>query len=123
MEGLCSVEAKKQYIDLVQTLAPSWRDTPTLAAEGGGDKGKGKGGGGGPVVSTLMNDAEEAVPDDSKNAFDWCKEGHMSNLKSVVTDNNINSLDDQVCHWPCPTGRAGVIVWYTLSTGEQKILQ
>lgn len=57
----------------------------------------GGGGSGGPVVSTLANqDEEEAIPDENKTVFDWCKEGNVSKLTATVTESNINGKDSQV---------------------------
>ena len=64
--------------------------------ESGG--GSGGGGGTGHSVSTLAKgDAEDSeVPDDEKTVFDWCKEGRVSKLESLVTDECVNSKDNQV---------------------------
>lgn len=67
--------------------------------DGASNKGSGGGGGkggGGPIVSTLMSNAEEVIPDENKSAFDWCKEGHVTKLASVVVETNVNMLDEQV---------------------------
>lgn len=85
-----SVQAKREYVGLVRSIAPHWRDTPP-SEEGRAGKGKG---GGGPVISTLMSDPDE-VSDENKTAFDWCKEGHVTKLASTMTESNVNSLDEQ----------------------------
>ena len=91
------VEAMTQYVDLVKTLNPEWRSNEKPKAIGvvTGERKGGGGGGGGPVVSTLMNN-DEVIPDESKNIFDWCKEGQMSRLTPLLSETNINSTDDQV---------------------------
>lgn len=53
------------------------------------------------MVSTLANLGEkEVIPDDKKTVFDWCKEGNVSKLAELVTENNINDKDSQVCYIP-----------------------
>ena len=63
-------------------------------------KEKSRGGGGGPAVSTLAggDSGDSDVPDDEKTVFDWCKEGHVTKLESLLTDDSINSKDSQVYH-------------------------
>ena len=61
------------------------------------------GGMGGPSVSRYAEETEEVIPDDQKNVFDWCKEGHVTKLAAMVTEENINEKDEQVseslsCH-------------------------
>ena len=51
---------------------------------------------GGPSVSRYAEEKEEVVPDDQKTAFDWCKEGHVTRLAAMVTEDNINEKDEQV---------------------------
>ena len=65
------------------------------------ESGRGSGGGGGGTghsVSTLAGgDSEDTdVPDDEKTVFDWCKEGRVSKLESLVTDSDVNLKDNQV---------------------------
>ena len=52
-------------------------------------------------MSTLAGgDSEDKdIPDEEKTAFDWCKEGHVTKLESLVTDECINSKDGQVCSY------------------------
>ena len=51
---------------------------------------------GGPVVSRIIAEEEESVPDDQKTVFDWCKEGNVDRLSAMVTNQNVNSKDEQV---------------------------
>ena len=90
----------RQYVTLVTSLSPRWRgsDLPPeedVGREGGSDEEGGGGGGSGRSVSTLMNSAE-AIPDEKKTIFDWCKEGHIAKLSSMLTKTNVNSPDEQV---------------------------
>lgn len=64
---------------------------------------KGGGGGvGGPKVSVYAVDEEEVkIPDDQKSVFDWCKEGQVARLAEMVTEQNVNQKDDQVCQNWC----------------------
>ena len=50
-------------------------------------------------MSTLAggDSGDSDIPDDEKTAFDWCKEGHVTKLESMVTNDSINSKDSQVC--------------------------
>ena len=56
------------------------------------------GGGDGPPVSTLAggDTKEKDAPDNEKTVFDWCKEGHVKKLESLVTEDCINTKDNQV---------------------------
>ena len=36
------------------------------------------------------------IPDELKTVFDWCKEGHVTNLAAMVTEENINKTCDNV---------------------------
>ena len=49
-------------------------------------------------MSTLAGGEEEEkdTPDNEKTVFDWCKEGSVSKLNELVTDDCINSKDNQV---------------------------
>lgn len=92
-------EAMKQYVTVVSNLSPQWKGNPPCdgaGEEGVADRGgRGSGGTGGPVVSTLMNNME-VIPDEKKTVFDWCKEGDVTRLSGMLTESNINSLDEQV---------------------------
>lgn len=107
--AMTTIEAMNQYVTQVTNLAPQWKDTSRGGQEGGKgtgggggqEGGKGAGGGGGvvgPVVSTLMNNDAEVIPDESKTVFDWCKEGHTTKLSSgvMLSADNVNTLDEQV---------------------------
>ena len=49
-------------------------------------------------MSTLAggDSGDSDIPDEEKTAFDWCKEGHVTKLESLVADDSINSKDSQV---------------------------
>ena len=49
-------------------------------------------------MSTLAggDSGDSDIPDEEKTVFDWCKEGHVTKLESLVTDDSINSKDSQV---------------------------
>ena len=67
--------------------------------EGGGGGGGGEGGGGGgvgPVVSR-MADREQELSDEEKTLFDWCKEGREDRLQALLSPDDINAKDSQVC--------------------------
>ncbi len=47
--------------------------------------------------STLAGwDTEEALTDDKKTMFDWCKEGNEKKLRSLLSDTNVNQTDQEV---------------------------
>lgn len=51
------------------------------------------------MVSTLAGGNtkdEDDVPDSEKTVFDWCKEGRVKKLESLVTEDCINTKDSQV---------------------------
>lgn len=107
--AMSSLEAMGQYVKLVTNLSPDWgvggMKSPVLDG-GGGRGGAGGGGGGRPVVSTLMGKVE-AISDEDKTIFDWCSEGCVDRLSALLTEDNINSLDDQgmsLLHWACDRG-------------------
>lgn len=53
-------------------------------------------------MSTLAGrDTEETIADDKKTLFDWCKEGDIKKLRSLVTGANVNLTDDQVMYFLC----------------------
>ena len=79
----------KEYTNLVRNIAPHWKDTPQ-----DGDTPPSSKGTGGPAVSTL--NSAEVIPDANKNIFDWCKEGNVTRLSSMVTEANVNTMDEQV---------------------------
>lgn len=83
-------EAMKEYTNLVKNIAPQWKDMP----QAGDTPPSSSKGTGGPTVSTL--NSAEVIPDANKNIFDWCKEGHMTRLLSMVTEANMNTVDEQV---------------------------
>lgn len=90
---LSKLDAMESYIKLVEDLDSHWQETTTaghITYEGKG------GGGGGPVVSTLMKN-DDAIPDEKKNMFDWCKEGNVTKLAAVVTQREVNIQDEEVC--------------------------
>ena len=49
---------------------------------------------GGPVMSRCVEEKEEDIPDKLKTVFDWCKEGHVTNMAAMVTDENINETEN-----------------------------
>ena len=51
---------------------------------------------GGPVMSRAVEKEEDLIPDELKTVFDWCKEGHVTNLAAMVTADNINKTCDNV---------------------------
>ena len=51
---------------------------------------------GGPVLSRAVEKEEDLIPDELKTVFDWCKEGHVTNLAAMVTAENINETCDNV---------------------------
>ena len=57
---------------------------------------------GGPVMSRAVEKEEDLIPDELKTVFDWCKEGHVTNLAAMVTAENINETCDNVrCNATC----------------------
>ena len=57
---------------------------------------------GGPVTSREVEKEEDLIPDELKTVFDWCKEGHVTNLATMVTAENINETCDNVrCNATC----------------------
>ena len=47
-------------------------------------------------MSTLAGGEAEDIPDEEKTVFDWCKEGSVAKLESVVSKECINTKDSQV---------------------------
>jgi len=37
-------------------------------------------------MSRCVEEKEEVIPDKLKTVFDWCKEGHLTNVVAMVTD-------------------------------------
>ncbi len=87
-------DAMTQYLELVTAFDPNWKSKSGGAPSSGSTGGRG-GTGGGHVVSTLM-DEDEALDDESKTIFDWCKENDIPKLVSMITTTNLNSRDEQV---------------------------
>ena len=77
----------------------NWSVCNMLQSEAKESGSSGGGGGTGHSVSTLAGgDGEDTdVPDEEKTVFDWCKEGCVSKLESLVTDGDVNLKDNQVC--------------------------
>ncbi|EDO35810.1 predicted protein [Nematostella vectensis] len=50
--------------------------------------------------------------DGNKTAFDWCKEGNVKRMSSLISKKNINSPDEQgmsLLHWACDRGHDCVV--------------
>lgn len=91
---LCKVDAMASYIKLVTDLDPQWQENTCIGQVPRVVKQQG---GGGPVISTLMKDDKDAIPDGKKNMFDWCKDGDVSKLAAMVTEKEVNVQDKDVC--------------------------
>lgn len=53
-------------------------------------------------MSRAVEKEEDLIPDELKTMFDWCKEGHVTNLAAMVTAENINKTCDNVrCDATC----------------------
>ena len=51
---------------------------------------------GGPVMSRCVDEKEEVIPDKLKTVFDWCKEGHLTNMVAMVMEETINETCENV---------------------------
>lgn len=96
--------AKKNYIDLVKQLDVSWDESKNEV-----ESSESKSGGMGIAVSTLAEEQEESIPDDSKTIFDWCKEGNLNQIRALIkVDSNIvHSVDENqmsLLHWSADRG-------------------
>ena len=91
-------DAMSKYISVVSRLDPEWETTPLESQSETNDSEKGDGSSSvGHAVSTLAGrDTEEALTDDKKTVFDWCKEGNEKQLGPLLTDSNINQIDPEV---------------------------
>ena len=49
----------------------------------------------GACVSTMVND-ECDLPDDQKTVFDWCKDGNINRVTSLLKNTDVNQKDAEV---------------------------
>lgn len=89
-----------KYIDLVSKLDPEWETTPLDSDSHPTDSSSDDGSDSvGHSVSTLAGrNVEEAISDEKKTLFDWCKEGNEKKLKSLLSVSNVNQTDSDVRH-------------------------
>lgn len=100
--SLCTLsqeEAKEGYIELVQLLDPEWDENSTENESSGL----------GVSVSVLMKDPEDDIKECDKTVFDWCREGHLKKLESVLNKDKslVNLIDDNkltLLHWAVDQG-------------------
>ena len=48
------------------------------------------------AVSTPARPEEDVIDDKHKSIFDWCKEGNMSRVRTMLQSADINAKDDMV---------------------------
>ena len=98
LAGMSKTDAMSKYISVVSRLDPEWESAPLESQTETKDGEKGGGSSSvGHAVSTLAGrDTEEALTDDKKTVFDWCKEGNEKKLGSLLTDSNVNQTDQEV---------------------------
>ena len=98
LASVAEVDAMTDYVKLVRELDPKWQENEHsfTVGEGSREGGRGGGGGRGPVVSTLMKEQEEDIPEEDKSVFDWCKEGNVDRLSAMLSGSNIGSVDEEV---------------------------
>ena len=99
-------DAMTKYISAVSRLDPEWETSPLESDSQISDRGDGSVG---HAVSTLAGcDTEEALTDDKKTMFDWCKEGNEKKLRSLLSDTNVNQTDQEVIRIICQNNRCNM---------------
>ncbi len=48
-------------------------------------------------MSRMVPTEETVIPDKEKSVFDWCKEGRADRLADLLSPQNINEKDEEVC--------------------------
>ncbi len=93
---MSETDAMSKYIGAVSRLDPEWETSPLESDSQISDTGDGSSSVG-HAVSTLAGcHTEEALTDDKKTIFDWCKEGNENKLQSLLSDTNVNQTDQEV---------------------------
>ncbi|XP_032231690.2 acyl-CoA-binding domain-containing protein 6 isoform X2 [Nematostella vectensis] len=107
-------KAMKIYVQELFSLDPEWdikyatSDSTPITQEHSSRSSQSMG----LSVSTLRGDEDDVISDGNKTAFDWCKEGNVKRMSSLISKKNINSPDEQgmsLLHWACDRGHDHVV--------------
>eukprot|EP00118_Oscarella_pearsei_P009948 m.58858 g.58858 ORF g.58858 m.58858 type:complete len:248 (+) comp34838_c0_seq2:111-854(+) len=112
LEKMDRDEAMSQYIDMVDRLCPEWMQHSS-SSESEEISTNSHSSGSGPVTSK-MADTEEALGDEEKTPFDWCKEGNADKLSEILEmdPSVLQSVDEEgmgLLHWACDRGSNYVV--------------
>ncbi|KAK3087153.1 hypothetical protein FSP39_002416 [Pinctada imbricata] len=95
-------EAMEEYVQQLADLVPEWQASTGNPPEGSWVS-----------VSTMQN-PDEHLPDENKTIFDWCKEGNVQQIKTLLSNGGIkvNDSDDTgmtLMHWACDRGNVDMV--------------
>lgn len=106
-------EAEKEYVALLDRIAPGWRDLKNETSNENNHKKESQGMG--LSVSTMKMNIEDEVPEGEEDVFVFCSKGETEKVLDLIRrgEVNINQKDNEMgmtlLHWACDRGHLDLI--------------